>query len=72
MFLLLKLGSLQKIINIFVFILIQGIFTQFWSTLGKGNKDRCDLKETFVFFLKFIKKLAHAVLKFFIIIENMC
>ena len=33
------------------------IFTQSWSTLDKENKDSCDLKETFVFFLNLFKSL---------------
>ena len=40
------------------------IFTQFCSTLDKGTKDSCDLKETFLFFLKFIQKVAYSALIF--------
>ena len=61
--LLLKLCSLQKKYICF-YVYSTNIFTQFWSALDKGNKDSCDLKETFVFFLKFIQKLKHSVLSF--------
>ena len=64
LFLLLKLCSLQKIIHIFFYVLSKNIFTQFWSSLDKRNKDSCNLKEAFAFFLKFIQKLTHSVVSF--------